>query len=85
VSESFQVSEEDLAELEHTLPKAFMDLQMFTANNHPSANRVRVQFSRVQKILTNIRWRYGPWEQVQIVDPNEPPEATEQGRAANSE
>lgn len=58
----FQVSEDDLAELERTLP----DLMSSTVMS--LTNRQRVQFRRCQRILTNVRWNYGPPEVIEEVD-----------------
>lgn len=57
----FQVNEDDLAEMERTLP-SLADLTMATLDN-----RQRVQWRRVQEILTRIRWNYGPPTDVKII------------------
>lgn len=56
----FQVTEDDLAELERTMPQ-FLDALYPHLNN-----RLRVQFRRVQEIVTNVRWNYGPPQHVEI-------------------
>jgi hypothetical protein len=68
----YQITEEDLAELERVLPQVFDRLMI------GMDNRIRVQFRSVQKIITNVRWNYGPWsnaEQIPAdgIEPMEPP------------
>jgi hypothetical protein len=58
----FQISEEDLAELERMLP----DLANGVMTNPRYGNRDKVQLRRVQEIIMNVRWRYGPWSDVQV-------------------
>ena len=50
----FQIHEEDLGELERTLP------QLAEALMPILTNRLRVQLRRCQGILSNVRWGYGP-------------------------
>lgn len=50
----FQIYESDLADLERTLPQ-LADALMPILNN-----RLRVQLRQVQRILTDVRWNYGP-------------------------
>ena len=57
----FQINEEDLSELERTLPQ-FADAMMPVLDN-----RLRVQIRRVQTILTNVRWDYGPPTEVEKI------------------
>ena len=57
----FQIHEEDLADLERTLPQ-FADALMPAIDN-----RLRAQFRRIQAILSNVRWNYGPPSEVEIV------------------
>jgi hypothetical protein len=57
----FQVYEDDLAELERSVPMLMNTLA-------PHLNAVnRVQLRRIKSILSNIRWEYGPPEQVEII------------------
>jgi len=57
----YRITEDDLAELERTMPKVFDRL-------YPQMdNTLRVQFRRVQEIIVNVRWKYGPPEQVEII------------------
>lgn len=60
----FQINEEDLAELERLLP----DLLFEIAITQPSP-KVRTVFRRVKDIIGNVRWHYGPPEQVERIDP----------------
>lgn len=57
----YQISADDLAELERTLPEIADRL-------YPSMdNRLRVQLRRVQTILSNVRWNYGPPSEVEVI------------------
>jgi hypothetical protein len=66
MSKLFQITEEDLAELEHVMPQIQNDL--FDELAGPAGNRIRVQLRRVKEILTNVRWDYGPPEHVERID-----------------
>lgn len=57
----FQITEDDLAELERTLPQ-FQDVLLPRLDN-----RLRVQLRRVREILSNVRWNYGPPTDVEII------------------
>jgi len=50
----FQLHEEDLSELERTLPQLAETLMPLLNN------RLRVQLRRCQSILSAVRWSYGP-------------------------
>lgn len=66
----FQITEDDLAELERTLPQfAFVLMPNLD-------NRLRAQCRRVQAILSNVRWNYGPPTEVERLpaDDAEPPD-----------
>lgn len=63
----FQIREDDLAALEHTLP----DL-LERACAHLD-NRQRVQWSRVRDIIANVRWNYGPPGAVEIIPAGDEP------------
>lgn len=62
MSKLFQIYEEDLQELERVLP----DLTERLAA-HLTA-RQRTQIHRVQTILSNVRWNYGPPREVHRID-----------------
>lgn len=56
-----QIREEDLATLESTLPQ-------FVEALYPRMdNRLRAQIRRVQKVLTDVRWNYGPPAEVEVI------------------
>ena len=38
--------------------------------------RLRVQFRRVRVILANVRWGYGPPENVEVIGPTDDPPPT---------
>jgi hypothetical protein len=61
MSKLFQIYEDDLAELERTLPDVLSHI-------YPHLdNRLRVQFRRLQTIVQNVRWNYGPPSQVELL------------------
>ena len=76
MSRLFQITEDDLAELERLLP----DLQdaVMTSRGYNDNNRIRVQLRRVKDIVSNLRWNYGPPTNVGIIpvdgsdEPQEP-------------
>ena len=61
----YQINEDDLAELERTLPQFMSDLMPLMADDNQRAPRLRTQFRRVQEIMQNVRWNYGPWSGVE--------------------
>lgn len=63
----FQINEDDLAELDHVLPELFA--VTMTGYTDDSAPRVRKQMRRVQEIISRVRWDYGPWSEVEKIDP----------------
>lgn len=63
----FQITEEDLATLERLVPEVLQRLTM-----RPDATpQDRTNYRQVRDILVNVRWKYGPPEQVTRVDPQE--------------
>lgn len=58
----FQVTEADLCELEKTLPQMQDALFAVLARNNGTTygNRIRMMIRRVQRIIVDIRWNYGP-------------------------
>jgi hypothetical protein len=56
-----QITEDDLAELERTIPQ-FADRLMTQMDN-----RLRVQIRRTREILADVRWNYGPPREVQTI------------------
>ena len=61
MSKLYQITEEDLAELERVLPR-FQDV-MFDRMTPVLRTQIRV----VQRILTNVRWGYGPPDKVEVI------------------
>lgn len=67
-SRLFRVHEDDLVELERILPQVLWELTL-----RPDALPVqRTWFRRVQTIMTNIRWNYGPPTEVEVVPGSDP-------------
>jgi hypothetical protein len=66
-SHMFQITEDDLADLERTIPD-LLSRAMASMDN----NRARTQIRRVQDILMNIRWNYGPWGNVTTIPADSP-------------
>ena len=60
-----QINEEDLGELERTLP------QLAEALMPALNNRLRVKLRRCQAILSSVRWNYGPASEVEIIQPDD--------------
>ena len=63
MSKLFHIYEDDLVELERILP----DILANTSFEIHFTARQRTQARRVKDILSNIRWDYGPHENVEIV------------------
>ena len=57
----FQITEDDLAELERTLPDLLGPSPRF--DNNPDRVRIR----RVMTVLQNVRWNYGPASDVREI------------------
>ena len=55
----FSITEDDLAELEHIMP------ELHLATMETMGNKTRTQLRKVQTILSNVRWGYGPAEDVE--------------------
>lgn len=56
-----QITEDDLAELERSLP-------MLVDALYPTMdNRTRAMVRRVRQVVTNVRWNYGPPTDVEVV------------------
>jgi hypothetical protein len=65
-SRLFQIHEEDLADLERTLP------QIADGLFDRLTPKLRTQCRRMQDILSRVRWNYGPPQNVKLVEPGEP-------------
>lgn len=59
----FQIHEDDLADLERLVPR-IMDRMTCSPDAMPVE---RTWFRRIQSIITNVRWNYGPPEEVEHV------------------
>lgn len=70
MSKLFQIKEDDLAELESLLPQITEHLGP-EAINGPNGNRIRKQIRIVQRIITDVRWNYGPPTEVERIDVEE--------------
>lgn len=60
MSRLFQIYEDDLAELERLLPSLL-------ESRPDTTSRERVQYRRVQEIIKNVRWNYGPHTEVEQI------------------
>lgn len=54
MSKLFQIREEDLCTLEHDVP------ELLDAMYSHLDNRLRTQVRRIQQVIVNVRWNYGP-------------------------
>lgn len=61
MSRLFQIYEDDLADLERLLPDV-ADALMPHLNN-----ALRVKIRRCQKIMSDVRWKYGPPSHVETI------------------
>ena len=61
----FQVHEESLCELEALIPEIVNILAM---GLNP---RLRVKCRRIKQILSDVRWNYGPYDEIREVPPEE--------------
>jgi len=62
----FQISRDDLQTLEEIVPELLA--RLYSGNSVDNA-----KIRRVQRILTDVRWRYGPWNEVQRIEAGEQP------------
>lgn len=65
----FQISEDDLASLEAELPEILSHTMM--ACNDPL---LRKRWDAVKKIMSDVRWNYGPPIEVSEIKADEPPD-----------
>lgn len=63
----YQVNEDDLCELERTLPQLADELLTAAAMSDSVTGRVKTQLRRVKAILSNVRWNYGPHDDGSVV------------------
>lgn len=64
MSRLFQIYEEDLQTLETALPR--LQDALGVAMNLPE---VQVMVGEVKEILSNVRWNYGPYQEVRRIIP----------------
>lgn len=69
-SRRLQITEEDFAELERTIPQ-LVDSLMVKLDN-----RARTQLRRVKQILSDVRWNYGPHLDVEVIPADGQPPST---------
>ena len=67
-----RISEDDLAELERTVPQFMQACFDQFVKGHPAGNRLRVQFRRMKEILSDVRWDYCPPGEVHIIPADGP-------------
>lgn len=72
MSRLFQIHESDLCELERLMPDLMRE---YSEVLRP---REKTQWRRVQKILADVRWNYGPWQECEKVPDCNSPEEGEQ-------
>jgi len=60
MSRMFQIHEDDLVELERTLPQIQDCLIVEMARNPDAAPRIRKMLGVVKRIASDVRWNYGP-------------------------
>ena len=66
----FQIYEPDLVDLERILPELCWDMFEVLCNEQV-APRIRTKLRRCQKILSDVRWNYGPPEKCGIITGND--------------
>lgn len=70
MSRMFQIREDDLAMLEADIPRL---VDRLTCAPNLLDNAVKTKIRRVQLIITNVRWNYGPPDSVEIIPVRETP------------
>lgn len=58
----FQINEDDLAELERLVPILYD-----RAAEKMDDNKSRVMVRRVKDIISNVRWNYAPWSNIETL------------------
>lgn len=59
--QQYQITDDDLGELERSIP------ELASALGPAIDNRLRVQIRRVKRVLSDVRWGYGPPSDVEII------------------
>lgn len=65
MSRLYQIHEQDLADLEQLMPVICESI----GRELDSAEKIRVR--RIQKILSDVRWNYGPHSEVENIEDSE--------------
>ena len=63
MSQMFRIQEDDLAELERAIPRL---ADRLTCAENLLDNKLRTNLRRMQTILSNVRWNYGPPSEIEI-------------------
>lgn len=63
MSKLFQIYEDDLGELEKLIPRLGEALETPLLSN-----RIKTQLRRCKIILSNVRWNYGPPDEIKQID-----------------
>lgn len=71
MSKLFQIHEDDLCDMERILPL------MSDAMLPHLTPRLKTQIRRIQKILSDVRWSYGPPSHVETVSDDADPEVNQ--------
>lgn len=68
------IHEPDLQTLEELVPPILERLQSldFAAHGKANQNEIRAKMRRIQEILVNVRWNYGPHEIVEQFPADDP-------------
>lgn len=71
MSRQYQISEEDLEVLEKHVPE-ICEIVAFNLRNWNERNDVQEACAMLKKIISDVRWSYGPPIVVKHVDPTTP-------------
>lgn len=71
MSRMHQINDDDLAELEKTLPLLQDCLFPELARNEAAAPRIRKMLGAVKRVLSDVRWGYGPPTEVIVIKGDE--------------
>ena len=70
MSRFYQIHEDDLATLEREVPQ-ICDALTIVMTNEEFRRRHSVKWRAVQEILSNVRWGYGPPQEVGVIPAGE--------------
>lgn len=68
----FQINEDDLAELERSMPELCRLVSELP--NYNQNHWIKAMIRRVQRVITNVRWDYGPPGEVHTMPADDLPE-----------